>query len=315
MEEYSSVTEFLESEMALSQSGATVTTAANGDTALTARIRIADNPDDEEVDISTLNTQEIERLRDVDPFMYHSIVSERRRSSLIDFDDDAHDGEEGPIQFNFDLQDIERLGLITSQSRRSSLYSLDADDPISAGDRDPSFSQNGHINVDNSQANGGSCHSGIVRVRSAAGGTRRSLLFHLSEGSATGPDPADASAGSFHSVLVAAESESMSRRVSSIARQQHQLSLSLQQRRPASYGRLDRIGGGSFTTTSSGSSVVARRRRFSTEAHSSLVMANFAAVLRGAALTPSPDLGSLFGGDDSFSDMDDVDLLQYLRDD
>ncbi|KAL3787221.1 hypothetical protein HJC23_004262 [Cyclotella cryptica] len=313
MQEYSSVTEFLESETALSQSGATVTTTANGDTVLTARIRLADHPNDEAVDISALNMQEIERLRDADPFMYHSIVSERRRSSLFDFDDDDDDDAvDGPVQFNFDLQDIERLGPITRHRRRASLYSLDVDDSVNAGDRDPSFSQSDHINADNAPANGGSVHSGIVRVRSAAGGRRRSSLFNLDEESTAGPDPADVSAGSVHSVSVSVESEAIPRRVTSRARQQRQLSQSLQPRRPASSARLERIGGGSFTTTSSGSSIVARKRRFSTEAHSSLIMANLAAALRGAALTPSPDLDSLFDGEDIDNDMD---LLQYLRED
>ena len=309
MQEYSSVTEFLESETALSQSGATVSTAANGDTVLTTRIRLADNLDEEAVDISALNIQEIERLRAVDPFMNHSIVSERRRSSLYDFDDDDVDGEDGAIQFNFDLQDIERLGPIASQRRRASLYSLDVDDSMNSADREPSFNQSDHINAENAHPNGGSVHSGIVRVRSAAGGRRRSSLFNLDEESASGPDPADASAGSVHSVSV--ESESIPRRVTSTARHQRRLSQSLQPRRPASSARLERIGGGSFTTTSSGSSIVARKRRFSTEAHSSLIMANFAATLRAAAL--APDVDPLFGGEDIFNDMDDMDLLQYLR--
>lgn len=285
MEEYSSITEFLQSETTLSQSGATVTTAANGDTVVTARIRLADTQDEEAVDISTLTNQQIESLQDVDPFMYHSIVSERRRSSFFDFDDDACDGEDGQIQFSFDLQDIEGLGLITSQPRRASLRTLDIDDPISSGVRGPIFSQSDHINAENSHANGGSVHSGVVRVRSTAGGMR------------SGPDPADASAGSVHSV-------SVSGRVSSTARQQRLLSQNLQPRGPVSFGRLGRIGGGSFTTASSGSRIVARRRRFSTEAHSSLVMTNFAAELRG---TVSPEMDSLFG------DMSDIDLLEYLR--
>ena len=312
MQEYSSVTEFLESETALSQSGATVSTAANGDTVLTTRIRLADHPDEEAVDISALNMQEIERLRAVDPFMYHSIVSERRRSSLYDFDDDDVDGEDGAIQFNFDLQDIERLGPITTQRRRASLYSLDVDDSMNSADREPSFNQSDHINADNAHPNGGSVNSGIVRVRSAAGGRRRSSLFNLVEESAADPDPADESAGSVHSVTVSVESESIPRRVTSTARQQRQLSQSLQPRRPASIARFERIGGGSFTTTSSGSSIVARKRRFSTEAHSSLIMANLAATLRGAALRPSPDLDLLFDGEDISNDMD---LLQYLRED
>ncbi|KAL3776245.1 hypothetical protein ACHAWO_007818, partial [Cyclotella atomus] len=66
-----------------------------------------------------------------------------------------------------------------------------------------------------------------------------------------------------------------------------------------------------------GSSIVQCKRRFSTEAHSSLIMGNLEASLMGSMLSDSPDLDSLFdddGDSDGSSDSDGV-LLNFLRND
>ena len=68
----------------------------------------------------------------------------------------------------------------------------------------------------------------------------------------------------------------------------------------------------SIISTGTGSSVIQRKRRFSTEAHSSLVMANLEASLRGSILNDSPDLDSLFDDVGDSSD-DDGELLGFLR--
>ena len=109
MREYSSVTEFLESET-LENVGATINTDANGDTVITARIRLADDPEDESVDISALDNAEIERLREADPFMYHSIVRERRRSSLFGLEEDLEADEAAVQNIEFDLREMDTMG-------------------------------------------------------------------------------------------------------------------------------------------------------------------------------------------------------------
>ena len=71
---------------------------------------------------------------------------------------------------------------------------------------------------------------------------------------------------------------------------------------------------GSATSLSSSGSIVARKRRFSTEAHSSLIMANLSASLMGSHLRDGPDLDSLFDGENvSDDDDDDMGLLNFLR--
>jgi hypothetical protein len=57
-QEYSSVTEFLQTETLDNLQGTTIDTDFNGDTVITAQIRLADHPDEESIDISNLDNQE-----------------------------------------------------------------------------------------------------------------------------------------------------------------------------------------------------------------------------------------------------------------
>lgn len=68
---------------------------------MTMKIRLADaQSTSEEIDTSTLTEEELARLKEEDPFMYHSVRSTKRRSSCCDFDDDLDMIKESGTSFN-----------------------------------------------------------------------------------------------------------------------------------------------------------------------------------------------------------------------
>jgi hypothetical protein len=313
--EYSSVSEFLKSE-SLDNVNATVNTDANGDRVVTARIRLADNPDEASIDISAVDHAEMERLRDADPFMYHSIVRERRRSSLLGLDEDEQADDEAVQNIEFDLREMDlpaggarRSSLRGSLRRgglRGSLQSFEGglesslqsfDDPRNVSDSD--FSADGSQNSGNNSggSNSGGRSNGVRGHSRPVLRRRQSSLYNVDEESEGPIDPADSSGGVLPPVhRPFAQSFTQQGRAPGQAQRRH------------SYLSQSSVG--------TGSSIVQRKRRFSTEAHSSLIMANLEASLMGSMLSDSPDLDSLFDNDgdsDGSSDSDD-DLLNFLRD-
>ena len=61
----------------------------------------------------------MEQLRNADPFLYHSIVREQRRLSLLELDEDEQADDEAVQNIEFDLREMDLPGGGTS--RRSSL--------------------------------------------------------------------------------------------------------------------------------------------------------------------------------------------------
>jgi hypothetical protein len=319
MPEYSSVTEFLQTETLDNLQGATIDTDFNGDTVITAQIRLADHPDEESIDISNLDNQEMDRLRDADPFLYHSIVRERRRSSLLMLEGEEEEEEGQNIEF--DLREMDRGGGLRSSLRSSLRRSMQglmrrqssglSEDAHSMTDS----SNNGGLSRQGSSAGSsdGSHHSAgnssgglrsSLRMTRPALGRRRSSLYNVDEEDEVNnePDPAEGSN----------PANPANTGAGLLARQYRRDSESIPTNLTPAGGARRRS---CCTVTSTGSSVVARKRRFSTEAHSSLIMANIEAALNGSVLTDSPDLDSLFDqeSNESHSDSDD-DLLSFLRD-
>lgn len=299
-------------------------TLPNGDTIVTTRIRLAENPDEESVDISTLDMQEMDRLREADPFMYHSIMRERRRSSLFGLEDDediAQEEEEGAAGVEFDLRDMDQGSSTTRGGLRGSLLralsglrrqsSTNSDNLHNVSEADLSNGQQSHsdrsgASVDGSHnsggnRSGGSVRSGGQRMLRPALSRRRSSLYSVNEeGASQNNDAADADAGA----------GGVTRRNSSRPFSQ---SLPHGHAPNAIHGRRLSHRNSITSLTSTGSSVVQRKRRFSTEAHSSLIMSNLESSLRGSMLSDSPDLDSLL--DEDLGGSDDEDLLSFLRSD
>lgn len=272
------------------------------------------------MDISTLDDAEIDRLRDADPFMYHSIMRERRRSSLFGLDEDEEvDGDAAVQNIEFDLREMDTGGsggglggslrgsLRGSSMRRglrSSLRSFDDHHNVSDSDFSADQTRSNNDGASTSSHNSGSNDSGS-RLNGLRGrpypavGRRRSSLYNLDEEHESTIDPAD-NAGGVSTRHHRPFAQSMQPQRTSLANDDTR---SGECRRRNSHSNLS-IG------TRSG--VVQRKRRFSTEAHSSLIMANLEASLRGSMLSTGPDLDSLFGDEGEGSD-DDGDLLSFLR--
>eukprot|EP00804_Cyclotella_cryptica_P009808 CCRYP_016253-RA/>CCRYP_016253-RA protein AED:0.30 eAED:0.30 QI:0/-1/0/1/-1/1/1/0/166 len=92
-----SVEDFL-GNMSLLEAGAVLHTSSSVDqNILTVPCRLAESFEEECIDTSELNQQDIQRIREEDPFMYHSILQHFRkmRSSFFSSDPDGMDDELG----------------------------------------------------------------------------------------------------------------------------------------------------------------------------------------------------------------------------
>ena len=307
-------------------------TLPNGEVSITTRICLAENPDEESVDINELDTQEMERLREVDPFMYHSIKREHRRSSLFGLEEEEEEdpAQEEAADVEFDFRDMDhgdergiRGSLIRALSgfrRESLLTDADIDADTGAG------------GVPRRNERLASQNPPPLHAPNAIHGvqpTRRSRQLSTNDPNATlqprrrSSIASLTSAGSSIMRRLRRQSSSTTNDTDDVdggsgrapRRNSRRFSQNLSQvNAPDAMHTMQASHRSSITSmTSTGSSIVKRKRRFSTEAHSSLIMSNLESSFRGSVLSDSPDLDSLL--DEDLGGSDDEDLLSFLRSD